>query len=572
MAHSSRDSATGAGWLIPGVPPPPGGSWTGLLSRRHRPRTKPLKWISFAALSSSYNHVLTHFVGERIVHAQRRHWLELAQRAGHHERCPDSVVDRTDLAAPTFLVVGDPGEGDASQYCVATAVGAVPSDFMVLVSDVVYPAGDVNQYVDKFYVPYADYQGTIYGVPGNHDWYDLLHGFMRHFCDLRGNRGFPAVQGWREWVARLMWRRARPAEQALLDPLREHLPAWRSSPVTPAQPGPYYAIDAGPLRLICLDTGVTGELDVEQGAWLRRVSAGDRPKVLLTGKPALSRYQHTPGRIAGTEQTVDDIVRDPANHYIASIGGNIHNYQRYPVDAGGRRIQYLVSGGGGAYMTATHGLDPNLPPELPDGVTFPAEDDIRLYPLRGDSLAFYARQVVPWLRRALATTLALTAGLVLTALMLLLMASATVAAAIVAGLALLPAAVAGYLVKLGAHHTVFLRGALRYGAVDPDVAVSYVAEHYGVRIPRRYGAGAPAHIPPDARRVLQMVMPLRQRGPLFRFLSELFDSDHPPFFKHFLALSVRDDKLVIECRAVTGWAEDELDPPVEDRVEIPLYA
>ncbi|BFO17726.1 hypothetical protein SHKM778_41140 [Streptomyces sp. KM77-8] len=53
--------------------------------------------------------------------------------------------------------------------------------------------------------------------------------------------------------------------------------------------------------------------------------------------------------------TVDDIVRDPAHHYVAAIGGDIHNYQRYPVRLDdGRTLQYVVAGGGGAFTHATH--------------------------------------------------------------------------------------------------------------------------------------------------------------------------------------------------------------------------
>ena len=38
------------------------------------------------------------------------------------------------------------------------------------------------------------------------------------------------------------------------------------------QPGPYWAIDAGPVRIVGIDTGIVGALDADQAAWLRRVS------------------------------------------------------------------------------------------------------------------------------------------------------------------------------------------------------------------------------------------------------------------------------------------------------------
>src|SRR3954464_4621751 len=75
----------------------------------------------------------------------------------------------------------------------------------------------------------------------------------------------------------------------------------------------------------------------------------------------------------------------PEAGYIAAIGGDIHNYQRYPVTLpDGRTIQYVVSGGGGAFMHATH--------QIPL-VNLPRADEhgFRCYPLRGDSLARYAQ-------------------------------------------------------------------------------------------------------------------------------------------------------------------------------------
>src|SRR5207244_3007203 len=108
--------------------------------------------------------------------------------------------------------------------------------------------------------------------------------------------------------------------------------AMRGEPEQQArQPAPYFAIDAGPVRLVGIDTGIAGDIDTDQALWLRRVSADSGlPKVLLTGKPIYVDGEHHPGKIEGSADTVDDIVRDPINNYVAAIGGDIHNYQRYP--------------------------------------------------------------------------------------------------------------------------------------------------------------------------------------------------------------------------------------------------
>ncbi len=66
------------------------------------------------------------------------------------------------------------------------------------------------------------------------------------------------------------------------------------------------------------------------------------------------------------------------------IGGGIHNYQRYSVRVeDGRRIQYIVSGGGGAYVGATH----RIPYINLSGVD---ENDFRCYPRGGDSLCLFS--------------------------------------------------------------------------------------------------------------------------------------------------------------------------------------
>lgn len=562
MSASSRDSAAGAGWSEAGAPPDEFGSWTELLAARRRPPRRPFRWISFDAFRKSYNDILTRFAGERIVYAQRQRWVQQVREAGG--RPQDLVVDRTDLTQPRLLVIGDPGEGDASQYCVAAAIRGVPgTDFLVLCSDVIYPAGDADDYADKFYLPYADYPGQVYALPGNHDWYDLLHGFMQTFCDVRLPPQLPPPRGLRERIARLLWRKARPGDELLLGPWRQKAPPWRPGE-RPIQPGSYYAIDTAPVRFVCIDTGVKGSLDAEQGEWLRHVSAGPKPKVLLTGKPLIVDYKRKPGQIEGSNTTIDDIVRDPAHNYVAVIGGDIHNYQRYPVDVGGRQIQYVVAGGGGAYMHATHGLKPGtVPADLPPGVTFPPENKIRLYPLRGDSLAFYARQAVPYLRGVLVTLFVMAMLLAVVAVSLVRVS--VPAAALVA---VLPVAMLGYLVYVRAPQVLALKGPLHDGDLNANVASAYLAERYGLQ-PTRVQARRTV-VSDDARKVIELVMPLRERGFLVRFLSEILDSDRPPFFKHFLHLQVQDGKLIIECRAASGWARSEQAPAVEDRVEIDL--
>ena len=165
------------------------------------------------------------------------------------------------------------------------------------------------------------------------------------------------------------------------------------------QRGPYYVIDTAYLRLVCIDTGILGDLDEAQGRWLVDVSADPRPKILLTGKPLLVDGSIHPCRIIGAPGgygSVLDVVHDGRFRYVAVIGGDIHNYQHYPAVvpdvAGTRIVHHVVSGGGGAFMHATHTV-PILEPKNKKKIFDVTENEYKAYPLRRDSLAAYSRAV-----------------------------------------------------------------------------------------------------------------------------------------------------------------------------------
>jgi hypothetical protein len=424
------------------------GSWyTRLQGVRHR-RWRDFSWLAAGPLLDSINDQIAKVIHD-LVNDRRQRWIAAQRAAGKADR--DFVCDAP-AGTKQFLILGDPGEIDGSQYSVVDPLLAVHrergSDFMLVLSDVIYPAGDVNDYVNGFYIPYQEYDRPIYALPGNHDWYDGLVGFMFHFC---GAEALPE-QAFRgssytapERVAGWLWRKsARPDRTQLLAHRFGRLEHDRGS-FEAVQPAPYFALDIGEdLRLISIDTGIRGTIDREQGEWLVRVSDDPtRVKVLMTGKPLWVDGEYhpcpiewgtrrenppyddlaqSPGRYPGGYETVDDVVRDPRNGYVASIGGDIHNYQRYSITVREdpdepRPIEYVVSGGGGAYMSATHRFgkvehtdreqpedrsrrlrDQQLgkrnperkiqPPRTVDDVY---EEHFRCYPTRGDSLSFYAR-------------------------------------------------------------------------------------------------------------------------------------------------------------------------------------
>ncbi|RSN10674.1 metallophosphoesterase [Nonomuraea sp. WAC 01424] len=483
--HSSRVSEAGAGWSCaqPGA------------FAQLRPDKGGFTWLNLRTLWLSRNEILAGLFGDPSGEVRER-WIAAQEARGID---PEFRIKPGVGGNFNFLILGDTGEGDASQYAVVPGMLKTGQDtsFAVIASDVIYPTGSGNEYGDKFFRPYKDYEAPIYAIPGNHDWYDGLGGFMRVFCDApplkpkpdRGLRG-------------LLWRKPETIDEARLAEARElrGRPAQRA-----AQPASYWAIESDSLLIVGVDTGIKNVLDKRQTAWLRRVSLDPRPKILVTGKPIYTGNVHKPSLLE-EGGTIDDIVRDPAHRYVAAIGGDVHNYQRYPVKVGDRVIQYIVTGGGGAFMHATHIIDRV-------DVAGVAEDDFRCYPLRGDSLSFYSQL---YARRLRMKWLRLTPDEALCVM---------------------------------SHHIGNRPVRPIEGAVTMTRRMRWAA--------RLLGAWPwPFRLPVDKV--------------FHRFLSELSDWDFPPFFKQFLHVSVTPDRLTLRCFAATGCLEQELRPPLEDEVHIDL--
>jgi hypothetical protein len=457
-------------------------------------------WLRPTVLWQSRNDKVASWIRDGVIE-QRRAWVK--RRAAKVDR--NFTIDRSQLGDFAFILLGDTGEGDASQWAVAEAMKSLSEDtaFMFIASDVIYPTGELSDYERKFLDPYQFYKPPVYAVPGNHDWYDNLQGFMLSFCDEDGPAPKPIRTGRarldpREPVRRLLWRKSSGVPSNAMQTYRS-----KRRLLDPPQPGPYFAIDCERVRIVGVDTGINNVIDADQARWLREVSAGPKPKILITGKPIVVNNQHEPSGIEGSTDTIDDIVRAAEHRYVAVFGGDIHNYQRYPVDVGGRVIQYVVCGGGGAFMHATHTI-----PKVK--VCRVVEDDFRCYPLRGDSLAFYSRL---------------------------------------------------YNDRIGA----FIGETL---TLEPDVASYLLGERYG--IPPSRETAKNVEVTDGDREAFERVVGRAAGKGFQRYVSEFFDNNRPPFFKHFLRLEVTGSTLTVRCLAVTGWPEDELDPPEADCFSIDL--
>lgn len=422
--------------------------WLALLDRRVTKRWGNFSWLSIYTVLASGNDALAKLDGGRIIDTRRMRWVA-AQRAAGVDVCQPIRLGK----ARSILVVGDPGEMDPSQYVLLRDLAAAKVDALLLMSDIVYPAGDINAWRDAVYLPYfglpkacweAAEQAShpvplpewpVFATPGNHDWYDGLNGFMYHACAAEplpsvtySTSGLGLVQR----LTRRAWQNPARPDRPMLDPLRaEAARRWtgkgRNGPM-PTQPGPYFTIDIGKvhagtgaeraaLRIVTVDTGVDGSIDVEQARWVRRMLEGPTPKVVVTGKPLIigNVIRDIPINHSSVETGGDGLpaglrglLAEPsAECVIANVAGDTHNAQRVvlvgttiaePGQPTGRACasvelgaeQYdcakaarlppvqIVAGGGGAYLSETHRTrlegDGSLQLELKDGT--PALDDV----------------------------------------------------------------------------------------------------------------------------------------------------------------------------------------------------
>jgi uncharacterized membrane protein HdeD (DUF308 family) len=248
----------------------------------------------------------------------------------------------------SFIVIGDTGEGDASQHILRDqllAVGAKPDvKFLVVSSDVIYPAGAMKDYEPKFYLPFKGFTKPIYAVPGNHDWYDALDSFTANFLEPKAAR--VALRSRREEELRLT-----TTTEARIDDMIAEAERLRGEYGIQAakQRAPYFEIHADRFSLIVIDTGILRKIDDDQRRWLEAAlqRAGSHFKFVILGHPlyAAGAYQAVEKEFAA----VHEILKKHSVDLV--MAGDTHDFEFYREDLGGRSMHHFVNGGGGAYLS-----------------------------------------------------------------------------------------------------------------------------------------------------------------------------------------------------------------------------
>ena len=98
----------------------------------------------------------------------------------------------------SFIVIGDPGEGDASQYALVDrylelgrATTSSSSSSPQTSSTRPAPWWTTRR---NFYLPFKGFTKPIYAIPGNHDWFDALEGFNANFLEPKAARAALAAR------------------------------------------------------------------------------------------------------------------------------------------------------------------------------------------------------------------------------------------------------------------------------------------------------------------------------------------------------------------------------------------
>ena len=303
----------------------------------------------------------------------------------HFRISPQGVAGNGDFS---FLVIGDPGEGDASQYSLVSRYLKLGQNndvkFLVISSDVIYPAGSIEDYEAKFYLPFHGFEKPIYAIPGNHDWFDALEGFNANFLEPKAAR--IAMEARVEADLGLTGTNARRIDNLLAHAAR--LRRLYAIDVG-AQRAPFFELQTDDFALLAIDTGILRTVDERQLAWLERALDRSRGKftMAIVGHPRFAGGHDIPPIAEGQDVSESSekfaaLYRLLAIHNVnIAMAGDTHDFEYYRENVTGegptRVMHHFVNGGGGAYLSIGTALDFPKQPAVVDWSYYPRTDHLR---------------------------------------------------------------------------------------------------------------------------------------------------------------------------------------------------
>jgi hypothetical protein len=337
-------------------------------------RRPPTHWFDpSVAVTSALRHVLTGVFGSFLDKRELQANIP-AQADVRHADDPELWVD----------YIADTGDGFDSTYTMASLVAQRElklegcdttlrrGELLVLGGDEVYPAATTENYEQRLEGPFraalpwtvGDHP-TLYALPGNHDWYDGLTGFLRLF-------------GQHRWIG-----------------------GW-----TTRQTRSYFALQL-PHRWWLWGMDIQSDQFVDEpqlrffAEVLKLSEPGDR-LVLATAEPSWIDTERRPGAYRNIAYVERSLLRPHGVRLELAVSGDLHHYNRYshlpeapgapetPGAPGEKAVHeavhgpstmsvdshdasstppphLLTAGGGGAFLSPTH--------DLPRELHVPAQPD-----------------------------------------------------------------------------------------------------------------------------------------------------------------------------------------------------
>lgn len=266
----------------------------------------------------------------------------------------------------SFIVIGDTGEGDGSQYSLADRYRALGTrddiKFVIVSSDVIYPAGAMKDYENNFYLPFKGFTKPIYAIPGNHDWFDALEAFNANFLEPKAARAalsarkkadFNLTSTDEDRIDRLVQRAQR---------LRELYEIRNAE-----QRAPFFELQTADFALLAIDTGIRRTIDDRQLAWLRAALERSKGKFIMAivGHPKYAGGHDMTANADDFSPYVPELIPTLSLRDLYAMlegagarvlmAGDTHDFEYYlqEPDQGqdGQPAHHFVNGGGGAYLS-----------------------------------------------------------------------------------------------------------------------------------------------------------------------------------------------------------------------------
>lgn len=260
---------------------------------------------------------------------------------------PHKNVRRASDGAVWIDYVADLGDGFEATYAVAhlmaqdelavrlpgssTIKSTLPGgQILIMGGDQAYPQGTQQDYQKRVVDPYNWAFSTdrperkLFAIPGNHDWYDGLNAFSSLFTSARdrisGGIG-RQIGGWRCYQHRSYFALKLPHDWWIWGP----------------------------------DIQLEGNLDDPQRDYFDIVSDYTKPGdkiIICLAEPSWHHHDYD------NLHEISMLARKKGAKVCAVLAGDWHHYSRYTNSQLG--VQFITSGGGGAFAHATHQLKDNL--------------------------------------------------------------------------------------------------------------------------------------------------------------------------------------------------------------------